>query len=93
VLALADTMATADHQHVLTAELTICVLELVGVCLGRSLALLFNDPGRSSFDAAMGSELISGLGQDVDAPETDQPGGFEVLTTATMPVKVLRQAD
>ena len=86
-------MATADHQHNLTAGLTICVLELVGVLLGGSLALLFNDPGRSSFDAGMGSELISGLDQDVAAPETDQPGGFEVLTTATISVKVFSQAD
>ena len=41
----------------------------------------------------MGSELISGLDQDVAAPETDEPGGFEALTTATIPVKVFRLAD
>jgi hypothetical protein len=41
----------------------------------------------------MGSELISGLDQDVAAPETDEPGGFEALTTATIPVKGFRLAD
>jgi hypothetical protein len=41
----------------------------------------------------MGSELISGLDQDVAAPETDEPGGFEALTTATIPVKFFSEAD
>ena len=40
-----------------------------------------------------GSELISGLDQGGAGPETDQPGGFGALTTATNSVKVFRQAD
>ena len=40
-------MATAAYQHIFTAGLNISVLELVVVYLGGSLALLFNEPGRS----------------------------------------------
>jgi len=69
------------------------VLELVLLHLAGSLALLFNGPGRSSFDAGMGCELISGLDQGGAALESDQPGGFGALTTGTIPVKVFRQAD
>jgi putative oxidoreductase len=92
-LDLADTMATAAYQHILTAGLNIYALDLVGVLLEGSLALPVNDPGRSSFDAGMGSELIYGLDRDSAAPEADQPGGFEALITATIPIKVFRQAD
>ncbi|MCT0215749.1 hypothetical protein KQ298_05340 [Synechococcus sp. CS-1330] len=81
------------YQHILTAGLNIYTLELVLLHLGGSLALLFNGPGHYSFDAGMGSELISGLDQGGAALETDQPGGFGTLTTATIPVKVFRQAD
>ena len=55
-------MTTAAYQHTLTAGLNIYVLELVVLYLGGSLALLLNGPGRFSFDAAMGPELISGIG-------------------------------
>ncbi|MFO7628296.1 MAG: hypothetical protein R6W06_02020 [Prochlorococcaceae cyanobacterium] len=92
-LAMTGTMATAAYQHILTAGLSSYVLELVVLHLGGSLALLFNGPGRFSFEAGMGSELISGLDQGGAAPETDQPGGFGALTTAVIQVKALRQAD
>ena len=60
-LALTGTMATAAYQHILTAGLNIYVLELVVLYLGGSLALLLNGPGRFSFDAGMGPELLAGL--------------------------------
>jgi putative oxidoreductase len=53
-------MATAAYQHILTAGLNIYVLELVVLYLGGSLALLFNGPGRFSFDAGMAPELLAG---------------------------------
>ena len=92
-IALGGTMTTAAYRHILTVGLNIDVLELVVLHLGGSLALLLNRLGRFSFDAGMGSQLISGLDQDGAAPETDQPGGFEALTPAVIPVKAFRQAD
>ena len=92
-LALAGTMVTASYKQIFTAGLSIYVLELVVLHLGGSLSLLFNGPDRFSFDAGMGSELISGLDQGGPASETDQPGGFGALTPAAIPVKVFRQAD
>ena len=68
------------------------MLELVVLHLGERLALLFNGPGRFSFDVGMGSELTSGLDQGDGAPETDQPGGFWALTPAVVSVKAFRQA-
>ncbi len=67
------------------------MLELVVLHLEGNLALLFNGPGRFSFDAGMGSELISGLDQGGGAPETDQPGGFWALTPAAISVKAFRR--
>ena len=69
------------------------MLELVLLHLEGSLALLFNGPGRASFDAGMGCELISGLDQGGAALETDQPGGFGALTPAAVSVKAFPQAD
>jgi putative oxidoreductase len=54
-------MATAAYQHILTAGMNIYVLELVVLYLGGSLALLLNGPGRFSFDAGMGPELLAGF--------------------------------
>lgn len=70
-LALTGTMTSAGYQHILTVGLHIYVLHLVGLHLGGGLALLFNGPGRSPFDAGIGSELIPGLDQGCTAPETD----------------------
>ncbi len=90
---MAGTMAKAAYQHIFTAGLNISVLELVVLHLGGSLGLLLNRPDRFSFDAGMGSELISGLDQGGPASETDQPGGFGALTPAVVSVKAFRQAD
>ena len=86
-------MAKAAHQQILTAGLNIYLLELVVLHLGESLVLRFNGPGHFSFDAGMGSQLISGLDQDGVAPETDQLGGFGASTPAVIAVKAFRQAD
>lgn len=91
-LALTGTMATAAYQHILTAGLNIYVLELVVLYLGGSLALLFNGPGRFSFDAGMGSELISGLDEGSAAPGLDPSGDLGALTPAVIPVTA-HQAD
>ncbi|MCP9911047.1 hypothetical protein KBZ15_14235 [Cyanobium sp. BA20m-p-22] len=77
----------------LTAGLNTHVLKLVVLHLEGNLALLFNGPGRFSFDADMGTELISGLDQGGAAPKTDQPDGFGALTTVAVSVKAFHQAD
>jgi putative oxidoreductase len=66
-LALSSTMTVAAYQHISTAGLNIYVLELVLLYLGGSLALLFNGPGRFSFDAAMVPALLNALGTDNDS--------------------------
>lgn len=85
-LALTGTMATAAYQHILTAGLNIYVLELVVLYLGGSLALLFNGPGRFSFDAGMAPELLAGLASKTVSESADgtQPAG--VLTAAAITV-------
>jgi putative oxidoreductase len=91
-LALAGTMATAAYQHILTAGLNIYVLELVVLYLGGSLALLLNGPGRFSFDAGMGPELIAGLDRDSSSSETDLPGRFGAMTPAVIPLEASHQS-
>jgi putative oxidoreductase len=86
-LALTGTMATAAYQHILTAGLNIYVLELVVLYLGGSLALLLNGPGRFSFDAGMGPELISGFGNSISSSESDMPSSG-TLIPAAIPVEV-----
>ncbi len=81
------------YQHSFVAGLNIYLLELVVLHLGGSLGLLFNGLGRFSFDAGMGSELISGLDQGGGAPETDQSVGFGALTAAAISAKAFRQVD
>jgi putative oxidoreductase len=66
-LALSGTMTVAAYQHISTAGLNIYVLELVLLYLGGSLALLFNGPGRFSFDAAMVPALLDDLSADNDS--------------------------
>ena len=46
-------MIVAAYQHISTAGVNISVLELVFLLFGASLALLFNGPGRFSFDAGI----------------------------------------
>lgn len=63
-LALSGTMTVAAYQHISTAGFNIYVLELVLLYLGGSLALLFNGPGRFSFDAGIVPALLDDLGAD-----------------------------
>jgi len=77
----------------LTAGLNTHVLKLVVLHLAGRLALLFNGPGHFSFNAGIGTELISGLDQGGAAPKTDQPGGFGALTPAVIALGAFRQAD
>ncbi len=67
-LALSGTMTVAAYQHISTAGLNIYVLELVLLYLGGSLALLFNGPGRFSFDAGIVPVLLGELsaGQEIE---------------------------
>jgi putative oxidoreductase len=51
----------AAFQHISTAGFNIYVLELVLLYLGGSLALLFNGPGRFSFDAGILPALFDDL--------------------------------
>jgi len=83
-LALTGTMATAAYQHILTAGLNIYVLELVVLYLGGSLALLLTGPGRFSFDAAMGAELLAAI--DRNNPSTASDG--TKLTGALTPAAI-----
>lgn len=63
-LALSGTMAVAAYQHISTAGFNIYVLELVLLYLGGSLALLFNGPGRFSFDAGIVPALLDDFSDD-----------------------------
>ena len=60
-LALSGTMTVAAYQHISTAGFNIYVLELVVLYLGGSLALLFNGPGRFSFDAGIVPAVLDDL--------------------------------
>jgi putative oxidoreductase len=60
-LALSGTMTVAAYQHIFTAGFNIYVLELVLLYLGGSLALLFNGPGRFSFDAGIVPVMLDDL--------------------------------
>ncbi|MCX5960827.1 MAG: DoxX family protein [Cyanobacteria bacterium] len=66
-LALSGTMTVAAYQHISTAGFNIYVLELVLLYLGGSLALLFNGPGRFSFDAGIVPALLDDLSADNDS--------------------------
>jgi putative oxidoreductase len=79
-LALSSTMTVAAYQHISTAGLNIYVLELVLLYLGGSLALLFNGPGRFSFDAAMLPALLDALGPDNDSdPVAASPADAQLV--------------
>lgn len=66
-LALSGTMTVAAYQHISTAGFNIYVLELVLLYLGGSLALLFNGPGRFSFDAGIVPALLDDLSSANDS--------------------------
>jgi putative oxidoreductase len=68
-LALSGTMTVAAYQHISTAGFNIYVLELVLLYLGGSLALLFNGPGRFSFDAG----IAPGLFDDLSTANNSEP--------------------
>ena len=87
-LALSGTMTVAAYQHISTAGLNIYVLELVLLYLGGSLALLFNGPGRFSFDAGMVPALLDAL-TTTGAPEP-APSTTEVAAFATVPATLDR---
>ena len=89
---VAATMTTAAYQHILTAGLNIYVLELVVLYLGGSLALLLNGPGRFSFDAAMGPELIAGIGASGPCPESAMASSSGTLIPAPIPVEAFNGA-
>ena len=91
-LALTATMTTAAYQHILTAGLNIYVLELVVLYLGGSLALLLNGPGRFSFDAAMGPELISGIGGGKPSLESAMASSSGTLIPAAIQVEAYNGA-
>lgn len=85
-LALTATMATAAYQHILTAGLNIYVLELVVLYLGGSLAVLFNGPGRFSFDAGLACELFADLDNTTPVSTADQPSLSGNLTPVAIRV-------
>jgi putative oxidoreductase len=76
-LALSGTMAVAAYQHISTAGFNIYVLELVLLYLGGSLALLFNGPGRFSFDAGIVPALLDDLSESAtsDAGVSSEEAG------------------
>lgn len=92
-LALTGTMATAAYQHILTAGLNIYVLELVVLYLGGSLALLLIGPGRFSFDAGMGPDLIAGLDGSRSSTASEWVAPANALTPATITVEASHRAE
>ena len=80
-------MTTAAYQHILAAGLIIYVLEFVVLYLGGSLALLLNGPVRFSFDVAMGTGLISGIGASKSSLESGMAPGSGALIQAAIPVE------
>ena len=87
-LALSSTMPVAVYPPISTAGLNIYVLDLVLLYLGCSLALLFNGPGRLSFDAAMVPALLDDLSADHDSdPEAASPAGALLVS---VPVELNR---
>jgi putative oxidoreductase len=77
-------MTVAAYQHISTAGLNIYVLELVLLYLGGSLALLFNGPGRFSFDAGIVPALLDDLSADNDL----DPGAASPTDVQLVPVSV-----
>lgn len=85
-LALSGTMTVAAYQHISTAGFNIYVLELVLLYLGGSLALLFNGPGRFSFDAGIVPELLDDLNRAHESEMASSPS--EAGELRSIPVTV-----
>jgi putative oxidoreductase len=81
-LALSGTMTVAAYQHISTAGFNIYVLELVLLYLGGSLALLFNGPGRFSFDAGIVPTLLDDLGDASTSVAVSAQGAGELQAVA-----------
>ncbi len=82
-LALIGTMTVAAYQHISTAGFNIYVLELVLLYLGGSLALLFNGPGRFSFDAGIVPALVDDL-TAADAADAALPAAVAAALQAVV---------
>ena len=85
-LALSGTMTVAAYQHISTAGLNIYVLELVLLYLGGSLALLFNGPGRFSFDAGIAPALLDDLSAAAASGAAASPGEAGDLRAIPIPM-------
>jgi putative oxidoreductase len=77
-------MTVAAYQHISTAGFNIYVLELVLLYLGGSLALLFNGPGRFSFDAG----IVPALLDDLSAENDSDPVAAAPTDALLVPVSV-----
>jgi putative oxidoreductase len=78
-------MLVAAYQHISTAGFNIYVLELVLLYLGGSLALLFNGPGRFSFDAGIVPTLLDGLSDaSASVPVSTQGAGEQRVVPVTV---------
>jgi putative oxidoreductase len=85
-LALTGTMTVAAYQHISTAGFNIYVLELVLLYLGGSLALLFNGPGRFSFDAGIVPALVDDLTAADPSDAAFPPAQAAALRSVAVPV-------
>ncbi|WP_231605485.1 DoxX family protein [Synechococcus sp. CBW1006] len=85
-LALSGTMTVAAYQHISTAGFNIYVLELVLLYLGGSLALLFNGPGRFSFDAGIIPAVLDDMSVVAASDSTVSSGDVGDLLAIPVPV-------
>ena len=85
-LALTGTMTVAAYSHILTSGLNIYVLELVLLYLGGSLALLFNGPGRFSFDAGIIPAVLDDMSVVAASDSTVSSGDVGDLLAIPVPV-------
>jgi len=83
-LALTGTMTVAGYQHISTAGFNIYVLELVLLYLGGSLALLFNGPGRFSFDAG----IVPAMLDDLSTANDVEPAVSSQIASELLPIPV-----
>jgi hypothetical protein len=79
-------MTVAAYQHISTAGFNIYVLELVLLYLGGSLALLFNGPGRFSFDAGIAPALLDDLSAAAASGAAASPGEAGELRAIPIPL-------
>jgi putative oxidoreductase len=79
-------MTVAAYQHISTAGFNIYVLELVLLYLGGSLALLFNGPGRFSFDAGIIPAVLDDLSVASASESVVSSGDVGDLLAVPVPV-------